>query len=180
MCGHALLANQEKGNMTMNMTIYDAAKVLGLSGTITPQDIKTAYREACKKYHPDINPAGAEMMQIINAAYAVLKDFSGDIKEQQAGYSEAVNAALNAIYPLAGLVIEICGAWVWVTGNTREHKDRLKESGFMWASKKAAWYFRPEEYRSRSKGSSTLEEIREKYGSTRPQRSYTHMIGGAA
>ena len=162
------------------MNIYDAAKILGLSGNITPSDIKTAYREACKKYHPDINPAGEEMMKIVNSAYEVLKDFSGDVQEQQAGYGEAVNAALNAILGLAGLVIEICGAWVWVTGNTVTHKDRLKESGFKWASKKKAWYFRPEEYRSRSKGSSTLEEIREKYGSTRPQRSYNNMIGGAA
>lgn len=162
------------------MNIYDAARVLGLSGTITPEEVKTAYRQACKQYHPDINPAGAEMMKVINAAYAVLKEFSGDIKEQQAGYSEALNAALNAILGLEGLVIEICGAWVWVTGNTIAHKDRLKESGFMWASKKKAWYFRPEEYRSRSKGSSSLEEIREKYGSTRPQRSYNNMIGGVA
>ncbi len=162
------------------MNIYDAAKILGLSGNLTPQDIKTAYREASKKYHPDINPAGAEMMKIVNAAYEILKDFSGDIQEQQAGYGEALNAALNAILGLSGLVVEICGAWVWVTGNTLAYKDSLKTAGFMWACKKKAWYFRPEEHRSRSKGSSTLEEIREKYGSNRPQRSGFMLAGGAA
>lgn len=160
------------------MNIYDAAKILGLSGNITPQTAKTAYRKACKKYHPDVNPAGNEMMKLINQAYDVLKDYSGEIKKQQTNYSEVLNDALNAVFGLQGLVIEICGAWVWITGNTREHKAALKEAGFKWASKKKAWYFRPEEFRSRSKGGTSLEEIREKYGSTRPTRNSFMISGG--
>ena len=68
------------------MHIYDAAKILGLSGDVTPEIIKTAYREASKKYHPDINPAGGEMMKLVNAAYDVLKEYSGAIKEQSTDY----------------------------------------------------------------------------------------------
>jgi hypothetical protein len=164
------------------MNIYDAAKILGLSGTITPETSKTAYREACKKYHPDINPAGDDMMKLVNAAYDVIREYQGEIKDQQTDYGEALNAALNAVFGLSGLIVEICGAWVWITGNTKEHKDRLKNAGFKWANKKQAWYFRPEEYRSRSKGSSTLDEIREKYGSTRPEYTRKHYMvtGGAA
>ncbi len=30
------------------MNIYDATKILGLSGDITPESTKTAYRNACK------------------------------------------------------------------------------------------------------------------------------------
>jgi hypothetical protein len=103
------------------MNIYDAAKILGLTGSITPEDIKRAYREACKKYHPDINPAGDEMMKLVNAAYDVLKEFSGELKDKQADYGDALNAALNALFGLDDLKIEICGAWLWVTGNTRAH-----------------------------------------------------------
>ena len=161
------------------MNIYDAAKILGLTGEITPQDTKTAYREACKKYHPDVNPAGGEMIKLINAAYDALRDYSGDIKEQQTDYGDLLNEALNAVFHLSGLVIEICGAWVWITGSTHDHKDSLKGAGFKWASKKKAWYFRPDEYRSRSRGSTSLEEIREKYGSTKPQHRSGYMIGGA-
>lgn len=162
------------------MNIYDAAKILGLTGAITPEASKSAYREACKKYHPDVNPAGDDMMKLINAAYDVLKEYYGEIKDQQSDYGDVLNAALNAVFGLAGLNIEICGAWVWITGSTRDHKDRLKEAGFKWANKKKAWYFRPEEYRSRSKGSSTLEEIRAKYGSSRPEYSRKdYMIAGA-
>ena len=44
------------------MKYSDAAMIFGLSGHVTPDDVNRAYREAAKRYHPDINPAGAEMM----------------------------------------------------------------------------------------------------------------------
>ncbi|WP_024771658.1 hypothetical protein [Aquimarina macrocephali] len=50
------------------------------------------------------------------------------------------------------------------------HKELLKDSGFWWASKKKAWYFRPEEYRSSSRGKKSLNDIRTKYGSSRPDK----------
>ena len=153
------------------MTPYDAAKILGLSGNITPEIAKDAYRTACKKYHPDINPAGEEIMKFINMSYSVLQDFSGDVKEQETEYGEQLNNALNAVLNLSGLLIEICGAWVWVSGDTKAHKEALKEAGYKWANKKKSWYFRPAQYRSRARGQSSMEEIRVKYGTTRPQKS---------
>ena len=153
------------------MNIKDAARLLNISGTVTPQDIKAAYRKAAQLYHPDKNPAGAEMMKLINNAFEVLKDFSGELpgyEKQETDYPEALNAALNAIYGLAGLDIEICGAWVWVSGQTRQHKDPLKAAGFKYAPKKKRWYFRPDDWTSRSRGALSMEDIRDKYGSARP------------
>jgi len=161
------------------MNIYDAAKILGLTGSLNPEDTKAAYRAACKKYHPDINPVGEEMMKIINQAFDALKDYTGEMRSEQTDYGDLLNDALNALFPFPALVIEICGSWVWVTGETRAHKDTLKESGFKWAAKKKAWYFRPEEFSSRSKGTKTLEEIREKYGSKRPHRGSNLIARGA-
>ena len=150
------------------MNQYDAAKILGLSGELTPDLVKTAYRQASMKYHPDRNPAGTEMMKLVNEAYAVLKEFSGDVKEQQADYGDLLNEALNAIIDLPGLFLEICGAWLWVSGDTRTHKTTLKEAGFQWAPKKKLWYYRPEQYRSRARGNVDMDDIRTKYGSSRP------------
>lgn len=166
------------------MKIEDAANILGLTGSITETDIKAAYRKQAMKYHPDRNPAGAEMMKIINAAFDALKDFNGDISdgetEQAAAqdYPEAVNNALNVIMGLKGLDIEICGAWVWVSGDTYQHKGVLKEAGFKFASKKKSWYFRPEDWSSASRGNYTMEDIRDKYGSSKPGRRYRTAIEG--
>ncbi|MCP4080550.1 MAG: J domain-containing protein, partial [Planctomycetaceae bacterium] len=87
------------------------------------------------------------------------------------------NNALNSIFFLFFLIVEICGVWLWITGATRQHRQALKAAGFKWASKKKAWYFRPEQFRSRSRGKSTLEEIRQKYGSDRPVSKSRTMIG---
>ncbi|RED44135.1 J domain-containing protein [Aestuariispira insulae] len=155
------------------MNIYDAARILGLSGELDAETIKSAYREAARKYHPDTNPAGADMMKMVNAAYDVLKDFSGKLdfsnsKQAPGDYPEQLNEALNSIIDLPGLSIEVCGAWAWVTGDTKTHKDALKSAKFKYASKKKSWYFRPEDYRSRG-GNKSMDEIRAKYGSQAPR-----------
>lgn len=155
------------------MKITDAAQILELSGTVTPEDVKRAYRQAAMKYHPDRNPAGAEMMKIVNAAYDVLRDYSGEIEQTETttsgSYPEALNEALNAVYGLDGLDIEICGAWVWIDGDTYQHRAPLKDAGFRFASKKKRWYFRPEDWRSSSHGQYSMDDIRGKYGSVRPE-----------
>ncbi len=133
----------------------------------------SVYRQAALKFHPDRNPAGAEMMKIINVAYYVLQNYEGEIETEDAAgeagnYPDAVNDALNAIIGLDGLDIEICGAWVWVDVETYRHRAALKEAGLRFASKKKRWYFRPENWRSSSRGQYSMDDIREKYGSARP------------
>lgn len=160
------------------MNFYDAAKILNLSGELTPDLIKAAFIAACKKYHPDINPAGAEMMKVVNAAYDILRDYEGTVQEEQTDYGELFNEALNAVLPLPEIFVEICGVWMWVTGDTRQHKTTLKQAGFKWASKKKAWHFRPDKFRSRSRGNTSLAQIREKYGSKRPSGQVFARLGG--
>ena len=149
------------------MKISDALAILGLSGEYNPAIVKAAYRKACSTYHPDRNPAGLEMMKMVNQAYDALKDKSGvevvgdvDISS----YGEDIFNALSKIINL-GLDIEVCGAWVWLHGDTRPHKDVIKEAGFMWAPKKKLWYYRPADYKSRGRGKFSMDEIREKHGS---------------
>lgn len=159
------------------MKTSDAANILGLQNEITPEITKQAYRLAAKKYHPDVNPAGTEMMKVINSAYAVLKDYSGviDTNDHDSHYPDALNDALNAIIALDGLEIEICGSWIWVTGDTYTHKNILKANGFKYASKKKSWNFRPDNWKSRSRGTTSMEDIRSKYGSKKPSSS-RHLL----
>lgn len=38
---------------------------------------------------------------------------------------------------LDGVETELCGVWLWLHGETRKHKDALKEQGFRWSPRKA-------------------------------------------
>ena len=145
------------------MKISDACQILGLTGEITPELTKTAYRKACSLYHPDRNPAGLEMMKAVNQAYETLKDYTGS-ESTNIEYGNDLFDALTAIINL-NIEIEVCGAWVWVSGDTRPHKDILKEAGYKWASKKLMWYYRPEDYKSYNRQSKDINDIRLKYGS---------------
>ncbi len=163
------------------MNIKDALSILGCMATANPEDIKTAYRKACIKYHPDRNPAGLEMMKAVNVAYKFLVDldYNGTERpideEVNSDFGDVLNAAINAVIGLAGISIEVCGAWVWLTGNTKAHKEAIKAAGFWWAHKKAAWYFRPADYKSRNKGDWDLEKIRDTYGSQAVNKKPHHQ-----
>lgn len=57
--------------------VDDPYKVLGLSRDASDEDVKRAYRQLAKKYHPDLNPGNQEAarrMQEVNEAYDQIKN----------------------------------------------------------------------------------------------------------
>jgi hypothetical protein len=140
-------------------------------GCSTLNEVKALYKKLAKQYHPDLG-GDTVTMQAINKEYAfasakVIKGekLSEEETENQLRFSEEYRQALEKIIHLEGIVIELVGFWIWVTGNTIAVKSELKGAGFFFASKKLAWYFRTGEYKCSKGGKKSLEEIREKYGS---------------
>jgi len=137
-------------------------------------EIKSAYRAFAKEHHPDMGGDTATMQEI-NAQYESALKF--DYRRQ--GYDEAKAQArwemdeeiarkAQEIIKLSNeLKVEVCGVWLWVTGNTRAYAAQLKTLACRWSPKKVAWYFRREidggrRFHTRHY---SLEEIRAKYGS---------------
>lgn len=148
------------------MITNDALNILSITGEYTAETIKKSYRKACATYHPDRNPAGLEMMKLVNEAYVTLKGESGTAQESNndlASYGECIFNALSQIIHL-DLEIEICGAWVWLSGDTKPHKDIIKAAGFKWANKKKLWFFRPADYKSKGRGNFSMDDIRAAHG----------------
>jgi len=158
------------------MKTSQAAEILGLApGEIDQVEVTAAYRRSAMLYHPD-RGGSTQMMQAVNEAYACLQAFSGTVTApDQAGYGETLNDAINAIVALYGLSIEVCGCWVWVTGDTKTHKEALKDAGYRWASKKFAWYFRPEGWTG-GRGNWDMDKIRTQHGSQSVAGRYHSQI----
>ncbi len=129
-------------------------------------DLKTVYRDLCKKHHPDLGGDTATM-QAINAEYSkILKDGFMDFGQSTAEIEEAIRDIIEKATVLDGLIIELCGRWIWFTGETFKWKNQLKALGCFFASRKKAWYWRPEdEERKGPHKPLELDQIKEKYGS---------------
>jgi len=74
---------------TRNRTNRDFYAILGVSRGADAKEIKSAYRQLARKYHPDANPGEdtTEKFQEINRAYEVLND--PDLKKKYDMYGEA-------------------------------------------------------------------------------------------
>jgi molecular chaperone DnaJ len=59
------------------MSKRDLYEVLGLSRDASAEEIKKAYRQLARKYHPDVNredPNASEKFKEISEAYEILSD----------------------------------------------------------------------------------------------------------
>lgn len=148
------------------------------------EELKKQYQTLCFKYHPDINKSSdaVKIMQEINNEYDELFNKLKNVFKNQKGkiYTDAKPVSetaeefkniINTLISLEGIEIELMGRWIWVSGETKPHKEQLKELNFRWCKKKGAWSWHRAEDSTVSRGDYTLNEIREKYGSTTYKKS---------
>jgi curved DNA-binding protein CbpA len=155
----------------------------------TLEELKKQYKTLVFTHHPD-KGGRTEDMQAINAEYEALfarlknvrKSADGTIyttKEENTETAEIFREILEKLIHLDGLYIEVCGTWVWVTGNTYDNRDTLKELHFKYSKQKNAWYWHEEGYHKFGKRSLTLAEIRALYGSERVTDNHQMTIAEA-
>jgi hypothetical protein len=132
-------------------------------------ELKHQYRNLAKQYHSDHTGGSDETMKLINLEYEYLyktnnfnnsNDVNSDFEIDKIFLDKIKN-----IISLDGLIIELCGSWIWITGNTYSFKEILKENGFFFASVKKAWFWRPDYAKVNNYKELDLNEIKSKYGS---------------
>jgi hypothetical protein len=124
-------------------------------------EAKKIYKTLAKKLHPDIG-GSEEDFKILNEIYNNLIEhkiyFSNSSK-----IDIELEKIISLILHFENINIELIGSWVWVSGDTKEIKEKLKEIGFKWASKKKMWYYG--EMKAKNPNPKSMEEIKAKYGS---------------
>ena len=158
-------------------------KIKHLLNIKTLEELKKGFRILAFKFHPDKGGC-IEDMQQLNNEYSYLSEklsneantFNNNIDphgdftryknaettEQANEYKDIIDRLINC----KGLEIEICGTWIWVSGDTKDHKDLLKELGFKWARVKKMWSFGVKKGGKNHKAWD-MDKIRDSYGSTR-------------
>lgn len=144
----------------------------------TLEELKKEYKRLAMANHPD-RGGDLRTMQEINAEYdnlfmdwkrgAVYEDGKattahGTVWEDET--PEAYRDIVDALLRMAGLVIEVCGAWLWIEGETKAHKEELKALGCRWSKDKIKWYWRPYTSTGYHRGRTwSMDRIRGTYGS---------------
>lgn len=149
------------------------------NGITTIEELKKLYKKMAMLHHPD-RGGTVEIMQEVNAEYdevynliqtgKILKGEKIDISETSKESREILEKIIN----LDEIEIEICGTWIWVSGNTFKHKETLKSVGFTWRSKKKMWSYG--KLNGINNKEWNMNDIRASYGSERVTTNKVHQI----
>jgi len=142
----------------------------------TLEELKRQYRKLVFTHHPD-KGGDVEKMKAVNNEYDTLFKILKDVHKTKDGETYTAKQAsaetadqfkdlINELMKMENIEIEIIGCFVWVTGNTKAYKEKLKELKFQWHSKKTAWFLKPENYRCKSRRNYEFDEIRDMYGTS--------------
>jgi hypothetical protein len=125
-------------------------------------EAKKVYKRLAKQLHPDIGGTEEEF-KMLNSIYTDILEnkiyFSNNTK-----FDLEIEKIISQILHYENIVIEVVGSWIWLSGDTKIIKDKLKDLGFKWASKKKQWYYG--EMKGRNPKQKSMEEIKSKYGYT--------------
>jgi hypothetical protein len=123
-------------------------------------EAKKIYKTLAKQLHPDVG-GSEEAFKMLNAVYTNIIEhkiyFSNDTK-----FDLEIEKIISQILHYENITIEVIGSWIWLSGDTKAIKDKLKDLNFKWAFKKKKWYYG--EMKGRNLKPKSMSDIKAKYG----------------
>jgi hypothetical protein len=140
------------------------------------EEMRNMFRSYCLELHPDKGGDHNEFIamkdeydKIINKAAAneSIRAAAEDRKPNFSFESERELAEMiEKLMRVQGVIIELCGSWLWISGNTFVVHEQLKAFGFRYSRKKKSWYYSPYMSSGKRRGRYSMKKIRETFGST--------------
>lgn len=160
----------------------------------TMEIVKKQYRKLAMKYHPDRKNGSEEIFKEINNEYEEALNIAKnnelrktkskkeeDFIKNQYKNSSNFRGIIDKLIQLVNINIEICGTWLYLTGDTYPIKDYLKnEFGAFWSKSKKCWIISPQGknfHKSKGYKGKNMNSIRNVYGSEKIKSEGTLLLG---
>lgn len=118
----------------------------------TLEDLKRVYSDEYSEVRYDV-----DLLKDLDLAYEDSFDAVRCLHRTKGGKVYSTESAANhetvgffpefveAISNMSDVWFTIEGTWMWVSGNTKPHREELKRLGLRWAPKRKMWYKKPAE-----------------------------------
>lgn len=142
------------------------------------EELRKKYKTLVVRYHPD-NGGSDCVLAEINEEYDILfkkfkqgfeqtEEYQNTTERQRQSYDfmkdQKIREMVVKLSRIPNIIIEICGVWIWVSGDTYSCKEELKALGLHYARQKNSWYIHFDDFVKYGKATS-MSYIRSKYGS---------------
>lgn len=139
--------------------------------------VKQVFKQYAFKLHPDKGGNHDAFVELQQQYQAKLKSLNGqtsrgfDNKDHTYYYNESVETEIMEKIDqliklkMTGVMIELVGTWIWLSGNTNQYKEKLKELKLRWHRQRVKWYFHTKNTHKRRMSKLSFDDIRLAYGS---------------
>jgi hypothetical protein len=169
---------KKKGKMLGVGSIFDIKIIEDLDS------LKKQYLKLAKKYHPDAGGTTIQFQELQNEYERLFKKLlngsglSEEAKENEVEIDKEIRNIIDALVNLENLNVELIGKWLWISGETYPVKDTLKSAGLLFIKKAGVPYWVYKGSESAGRGKMSMEEIKNKYGSSKIDLKKTKKISG--
>jgi hypothetical protein len=139
------------------------------------ESLRAEYRKNCLKLHPDKGGTAEIFADMQNEYERLIKlaaatEAGTACKEnRKARYTyeteKELMSAMEYFLNIYGITVELCGCWLWITGDTFPVHEKIKEYGAKYSKNKGAWYWSADMGTGKHRGRYSWNKIRAKYGS---------------
>ncbi|NBP74424.1 MAG: hypothetical protein EBU61_00075 [Crocinitomicaceae bacterium] len=157
----------DKGKL---LGIYNIGELFDITAIKDLDALKKQYIKLSKKYHPDAGGTTIQFQQLQNEYNILLNKILNNSqlnqsqKQNEKDLDLAIREIVDNLVNIDGLNVELIGKWLWISGNTYPVKTILKQAGLTFIKKEGNPFWVYKGVESTSRGQSSMEEIRKKYG----------------
>ena len=141
------------------------------------EELRQEYHRLAVKMHPDKGGEHEKFVEMqneyerimggaINNAFAQAATDGKRPPQWTASGERAIMEMIDRLMKVPGIIIEVCGSWLWIRGQTFPVHEQLKAFGLRYSRSKRAWYWSPYASKGKRRGRyRSMQQVRDEYGS---------------